>query len=460
MKNQILVIDDETSILRALDRFLTGQKYEVALCDNYNQAVEIISQGFIDLALVDMKLGNQDGIELIRQIQKISPKTSSIIMTGFGSIETAVQAVKAGAFHYVTKPFEFADLLNLIQKALEHQQVHQENRILKKQLKANYGFENIIGASDNLKSIFELVKRVADTDSTVLILGDSGTGKELVARAIHYNSARSSRPIVPVNCAAIPEDLLESELFGHVKGAFTGAVATRVGRFEMADGGTLFLDEIGDMSLKLQVKLLRVLQEKRFDPVGSNRSMEVDVRIIAATNKNLEKAVKEKAFREDLFYRLNVIPIKIPSLKERPGDIPLLVKHFLDKFSKEHQAAPPELNAECMDLLINYSWPGNVRELENAIERLVILNPGQKISVEDLPGKLGYTQGKITTQVQIPEGGISFKNVVSDFENELILKALEKTAWNKNKAASLLRLNRTTLVEKIKKRQLEKSIIN
>lgn len=460
MKSQILVVDDEVSILRALERFLGEKGYGILTCNNYQSALKILGEGYVDLALVDLKLGSQDGIELIKQIAKISPRTASIIMTGYGSIETAVEAVKAGAFHYVTKPFEFADLTNLIQKALEHHKAHQENRILKKQLKEKYGFENIVGTSDSIKEIFDLVQRVADTDSTVLILGESGTGKELVARAIHYNSNRAHRPIVPVNCAAIPPELLESELFGHMKGAFTGAVSTRMGRFEMADGGTLFLDEIGDMSPQLQVKLLRVLQERRFEPVGSSRSVEVDVRIITATNKNLEQGVREGWFREDLFYRLNVIPIKIPPLRERRGDIPLLIKNFLEEFSSEHRAQSPHFSKECMDLLTQYSWPGNVRELENLIERLVILFPGQNILPSALPVKMIQPSGKITTSVNIPEEGISFKNVVSDFENELILKALEKTSWNKNKAATLLQLNRTTLVEKIKKRQLEKTIIS
>lgn len=460
MKSQILIVDDEVSILRALERFLGDQGYQVTLCDNYKSGLQELSDGYFDLALVDLKLGSESGIELIDQIQKISPQTSAIIMTGFGSIESAVDAIKAGAFHYVTKPFEFADLLNLIKKALEHKKVNQENKILKKQLKAKYGFENIVGTSAGLKNVFDLVQRVADTDSTVLILGESGTGKELVARAIHYNSGRSQRPIVPVNCAAIPENLLESELFGHVKGAFTGAVTTRMGRFEMADGGTLFLDEIGDMSPKLQVKLLRVLQERRFEAVGSNRSVEVDVRIITATNKNLEEGVAEGWFREDLFYRLNVIPIKIPPLRERKDDIPLFVKHFVKKYSEEHQAPAPEINSAVMEQLMEYAWPGNVRELENLVERMVILHPGQTIPPDSLPIRVNQVPEKITTSVQIPEEGISFKNVVNDFENELILKALEKTSGNKNKAATLLKLNRTTLVEKIKKRQLGKTILN
>jgi transcriptional regulator with GAF, ATPase, and Fis domain len=343
---------------------------------------------------------------------------------------------------------------------LEHRQAREENRRLKQQLSRKHGLESVIGVSDGMKTIFELVDKVADTDSTVLLLGESGTGKEMVAKAIHYNSRRLSRPLVPVNCAAIPEDLLESELFGHVKGAFTGAVVTRTGRFEMADGGTLFLDEIGDMSPKLQVKLLRVLQERRFEPVGSGRSLEVDVRIVAATNKNLEKMVKERTFREDLFYRLNVIPIRIPPLRERKGDIPLLVEHFLQKFSAENGREIPAVTPEAMQVLSDYAWPGNVRELENAVERLVILKADGNVRVKDLPEKLLGGGGKIFTNVNIPDHGISFKNVVSDFENELILKALEKAAWNKNKAATLLKLNRTTLVEKIKRRQLEKIILS
>ncbi|MDL1873359.1 sigma-54-dependent Fis family transcriptional regulator [Deltaproteobacteria bacterium PRO3] len=460
MKSQILVVDDEIAVLRALERFLTEKGFEVTLADTFDKAAKVLESGRIDLALIDLKLGDRDGIELVQYLQKVSPQTACMILTGFGSIDTAIQAIKAGAFHYVTKPFQFDDLLNLVQKALEHQRTREENRLLKKQLNLKYGLENIVGVSDGMKSIFELVAKVADTDSTVLLLGESGTGKELVAKAIHYNSRRSQRPLVPVNCAAIPEDLLESELFGHVKGAFTGAVVSRTGRFEMADGGTLFLDEIGDMSPKLQVKLLRVLQERRFEPVGSGRSVEVDVRIIAATNKNLERAVKERTFREDLFYRLNVIPIRIPPLRERKGDIPMLIEHFLQRFAKENGKKAPQVTPECMQMLSNYAWPGNVRELENAIERLVILKPEQVISIKDLPEKFLQGGGKIFTSVNIPDNGISFKNVVNDFENELILRALEKTAWNKNKAATLLKLNRTTLVEKIKRRQLEKVILS
>ncbi len=460
MKQKILVVDDEMSILRAIERVLGAQGYEVRTCEHPEMALRILNEGFVNLALVDLKLGSSDGIQLIEQIRKISPQTVSVIMTGFGSIETAIQAVKAGAFHYITKPFEFADLINLIQKALEHAQAHQENKILKKQLQAKYGMENMVGTSESIRHIFDLVRKVAETDSTVLILGESGTGKELVARAVHYNSSRSHRPIVPVNCAAIPSELLESELFGHVKGAFTGAVSTRMGRFEMADGGTLFLDEIGDMKPLLQVKLLRVLQERKFEPVGSNRSVEVDVRIIAATNKNLERGVQEGWFREDLYYRLNVIPIHLPPLRERLGDIPILAKHFIERFSAEHHAPAPTLTPMALEALGHYPWPGNVRELENLMERTVILHPGQEIAEEALPKKMVENADKVLNRVRIPEEGVCFKNLVSDFENELILRALEKTSWNKNKAASLLKLNRTTLVEKIKKRHLEKTALD
>jgi len=460
MKARILVADDEPVVLRALERFLGERFGEVIPAENYEKAAKVIGAGRIDLALIDLKLGDRDGLELVQLLQRNNPDSCSIIMTGFATIDHAIQAIKAGAFHFVTKPFQFDDLANLVEKALEHRLAREENRLMKKQLSRKHGLESIVGVSEGMKTIFELVDKVADTDSTVLLLGESGTGKEMVAKAIHYNSRRLSRPLVPVNCAAIPEDLLESELFGHVKGAFTGAVVTRTGRFEMADGGTLFLDEIGDMSPKLQVKLLRVLQERRFEPVGSGRSVEVDVRIVTATNKNLEKMVKERSFREDLFYRLNVIPIRIPPLRERKGDIPLLVEHFLKKFSSENGRSVPQVSPEAIRVLSDYAWPGNVRELENAIERLVILKAEGIVTVKDLPEKLLGGGGKIFTNVNIPDHGISFKNVVSDFENELILKALEKAAWNKNKAATLLKLNRTTLVEKIKRRQLEKIILS
>ncbi len=459
MKPSILVVDDEQQILKAVDRFLSEKGYDVVTSDHFEGAMAALAKQPFDIALVDLKLGDQSGIDLITRIKKEQPEIVCMIFTGYGTIDSAIQAVKAGAYHYITKPFRLEDLENLVKQALENHRVKQENQILKREVSSKFGIKNLVGLSDAMKSVYNLIEKVADTDSTILILGESGTGKELVAKAIHYGSRRANRPLVSVNCGAIPEELLESELFGHVKGAFTGAVATRPGRFEMADGGTIFLDEIGDMSPRLQVKVLRVLQERKFEPVGSSKTMEVDVRIITATNKNLEKAVKENHFREDLYYRLHVIPVRLPPLRERMEDVALLMYYFLKKYAQENGRVVPVISSEAMFALSNYNWPGNVRELENMMERLVILKQEGTITLQDLPEKIrvGH-EDDVVTNVQIPESGLSFKDVVDDFENQLILKALEKTGWNKNKAAQLLQLNRTTLVEKIKKRQLEKSL--
>jgi DNA-binding NtrC family response regulator len=457
MKGKLLVVDDEFAIQKALVKYLRKIGYDVDSANDGAEAVEKVKNKIYDLVISDLKMPNMSGIELIRACKKISPSTTFLIMTGFGTIETAIEAIKEGAFHYITKPFELDDIGMLIDKAVSFKNLSAENAELKKQVKNKYRFENIIGCSDKLKEVFSVIDRVCETDTNVIILGESGTGKELIARAIHYNSKRGNRPMIPVNCGAIPETLLESELFGYVKGAFTGANGSKVGRFEMASGGSIFLDEIGDMSLKLQVKLLRVLQERKFEPVGSNESVEVDVRVIAATHQNLEQAIAEGRFREDLYYRLNVIPLNVPALRERASDIPLLVESFLVKFCAENKCDRPLLSPEIMATLMSYKWPGNVRELENTIERLVVLRPGQRVQFADLPEK--FTQ--LTTNffskgaVSIPDNGISLKNVVEDFENALIMKALDKTGWNKNKAATLLRLNRTTLVEKIKKKNLE-----
>ncbi len=459
MKHSILVVDDEQQILKAIQRFLSEKGYEVTTCDHFDAGLAALAKQPFDVALIDLKLGDRSGIDLISQVKKIQPETVCMIFTGYGTIDSAIAAVKAGAYHYLTKPFRLEDLENLIAQALETRRVKQENQILKKEVGAKFGIKNLVGFSEPMKSVYNLIEKVADTDSTILILGESGTGKELVAKAIHHASRRADRSLVAVNCGAIPEDLLESELFGHVKGAFTGAVATRPGRFEMAEGGSIFLDEIGDMSPRLQVKILRVLQERKFEPVGSNKTMEVDVRIIAATNKNLEKAVKENHFREDLYYRLNVIPVRLPPLRERIEDVPILIDFFLSRYAKENQRDKPQVNAEAMQVFLQYPWPGNVRELENLMERLVILKHEGEITRHDLPERIRISgQDDIITNVQIPESGLSFKDVVDDFENQLILKALEKTGWNKNKAAQLLQLNRTTLVEKIKKRQLERTL--
>ena len=344
----------------------------------------------------------------------------------------------------------------LIKRALEFQELHAENQQLKKNLESKYRFENLIGNSEGIKKVCSLIEKVAETDSTILILGESGTGKELVARTIHYNSHRKNRPLIPINCGAIPESLLESELFGHEKGAFTGASSTRIGRFELADSGSIFLDEIGEMSPALQVKLLRILQQREFERVGGTKTIKVDVRIIAATNIDLEKAVQIGKFREDLYYRINVIPIVIPPLRERIEDILLLAEYFLEYFNRTKKKAIKGFSQEAMNLLINYRWPGNIRELENLIERLVILKGDGIVYPEDLPDKvriIRFEEGIIP--LTIPDGGINLKDVVEEFENNLIVQALQKAQGVKNRAAQLLSLNRTTLVEKLKKKKLD-----
>ncbi len=458
MRETILVVDDEAPLRRALEKYLTGEGYHVVTAENAEAAMAAMLQGPIHCALVDLMLPGRNGIELIGDLRGKSPETVAIVMTGFGTISGAVDAMKAGAFHYLTKPFELEDIKQLVFTALEHRRLKMENRELRRTLSTRYQFNHIIGQSEAMQGVFRLIEKLAETDSTVLLLGESGTGKELVARAIHFNSPRAKGPLIAVNCAAIPDDLLESELFGHMRGSFTGATTTQTGKFEAAHGGTIFLDEIGDMSPKLQVKLLRVLQERRIEPVGSTRSQDIDVRIITATNQDLEIAVREKRFREDLFYRLNVIPVKVPPLRERDGDIPLLIDHFLARFNKANERDVQGFTAEAMTALLAHKWPGNVRELENLLERLVVLRGKGEITIADLPAMVRSPKASYRSPVMdIPEAGISFKAAVDEFENSLILQALHKTNGNKNKAASLLKLNRTTLVEKIKKKQLGKT---
>lgn len=453
----ILVVDDEVSIRKALEKHLAAQGHTVFTAGDGVAALDLVQKTPIDLVLSDLVMPKMDGTTLIRKLKEIDSALICIILTGFGTIESAVQAVKSGAFHYLTKPFELDDIDTMIGKALEVKTLELENREMKRQLQTQNAFDLILGKSPEMQGVFELIGKVAETDSTVLILGESGTGKELLARAVHYNSPRREKPLITVNCAAIPEELLESELFGHMKGSFTGAVANKEGRFASAHKGSLFLDEIGDMTLKLQVKLLRVLQERKFEPVGSNTTREIDVRIIAATNQNLEQRVKEGKFREDLFYRLNVIPVSVPPLRDRETDIPILVRHFMEKFNAANQKNVTQITDEAMAILHQYPWPGNVRELENLMERTVILKIGNTIEATDLPDTIRGVQPKEKggkREFHIPDTGISFKHALVAFENELILKALEKTNWNKNKAATLLKINRTTLVEKMKKKGL------
>jgi len=455
----ILVIDDDRGNCDLLADILSREGFEVTTAHNGAEAIRLLDEYCFDVVLTDLRMPEVDGIKVLEYLKQSSPCTPGIVFTGYGSIESAVEAMKAGAFDYITKPFHMDEMKIVIKKALEYQKLQKENIILKRQLKKKYKFENIIGDSKPIQKVFEMIEKVADTDSTVLIQGESGTGKELVARAIHYNSHRSNKPLIPVNCGAIPENLLESELFGYEKGAFTGAHKTRIGRFEMANGGTIFLDEVSDMSPALQVKLLRVLQEQKFERIGGVKSTKVDVRIIAATNKDLEKAVAQGTFREDLFYRLNVIPIVLPPLRERKSDIPLLVHHFLKRFNQTKKRNVTEISPEALELLMNYHWPGNVRELENLIDRLVVLNTSGIIRPEDLPEKIIANQNhpsSIPHVPEIPDEGLCFKTVVSQFERELILQALKKSKGVKNKAAQLLKIKRTTLVEKLKREQIDR----
>lgn len=452
----ILVIDDSPDILTQFASFLKEEGFEVDTALDGPTAISKIDKKFFDLILTDLKMPGMDGMEVLRYVQENSPDSICIILTGYGTVKNAVEAIKLGAFDYLTKLIKFDEILITLKRALEYRNLRRENINLKSQLKKKYRFENIIGDSDKMQKIFEVIEKVADSDSTILILGESGTGKELIAKAIHYNSYRRDGPFIPVNCAAIPSELLESELFGHEKGAFTNAIRTRIGRFELANGGTIFLDEIGDMSPFLQSKLLRVLQDRQFERIGGIKTIKTDIRVIAATHQDLKSAVEQKRFREDLYYRLNVIPIHLPPLRERKSDIPLLAYHFLEHFNRTKKKKIKGFTKEAMEKLLQYDWPGNVRELENTIERVVILLDNDLITPQDLPEKFqNISRDELDYEIIIPDEGISLEAAVNEFEKKLILQALKKTGWVKNKAARLLNLNRTTLIEKIKRQNLQ-----
>lgn len=463
-RKTILVVDDEVSIRKALAKALEREGYLVTAVKSLDEGRAVSKDKTFDLLISDLILPDGNGIDLIREVRSTQKDIASIVITGNATVESAIEATKQGVFHYVTKPFDVDEVLVLVGKALQHEQLAVENKQLKQALHRKYNFDNFVGDSQVMTHIFETIEKVADTNSTVLISGESGTGKELVARALHYHSNRSDSLFVPVNCGAIPAGLLESELFGHVKGSFTGAISNRIGRFQAAHGGTLFLDEIGEMSPDLQVKLLRALQYQQIEPVGSVKPIENDARIIAATNVDLEKAVEDRRFREDLYYRLNVIPIVVPPLRDRKGDIPLLVHHFLQIYNEEKSCDVAIGNEDVMNALMNYEWPGNVRELENLVQRLVILKSRGYIEMRDLPAKI-FNGRPIVSSVsvdmdtimrfQLPDGGLDFKSVISQIEDHILRQALQRTSGNKNKASELLRMNRTTLVEKLKKKQLE-----
>ncbi len=456
---KVLVVDDEEQNREFLKGILSDAGYDVDIAPSAKDAIVKLTQDAHHVVLTDLYMPEVDGLEIIRYIVRHGLACIGIIYTGYASVETAVEAMKIGAFDYVTKPFKPEEILVVIEKAIDHLKLKKENIQLREQLRTKYRFDNIVGTSDRMLRVFELIEKVANTDATILVLGESGTGKELVARAIHYNSSRAEKPFVPVNCGAIPEELLESELFGHEKGAFTGAFRMRMGRFELAQGGSIFLDEISEMSPNLQVKLLRVLQEKEFERVGGVKSIKADVRIIAATNRDLDMEVKEGRFREDLYYRLNVIPINLPPLRERKEDIPLLAKYFIEKYSVQKSGKIREFSRNAMNVLLRYRWPGNVRELENLVERMAVLCDKPVIEVEDLPSKIlsgSVHVSSIIPHIELPDEGIDLSSTVSEFEKSIIIQALNRSNWVKNRAAKLLRLNRTTLVEKIKKQKLQK----
>jgi len=445
-KPRILVVDDEESIRMMLRAVLEEEGYEIIEAADGPEAVKAVEQNPLDLILLDIRMTTMDGIETLTEIRKISPFVPVLMMTAYATVKTAVEALKAGAFEYLAKPLDIEELKILVQKALEYYRLREENLTLKERLGSRFDFSRIIGKGRKMKELFDFLAQVAPSEATVLILGESGTGKELVANAIHHNSPRTQQPFVKVACAALPETLLESELFGHEKGAFTGAIARREGRFQAAHRGTIFLDEVGEMSLAIQTKLLRVLQEREFEPVGSSRTAKVDVRVIAATNKDLGKEIKEGRFREDLFYRLNVIPIHLPPVRERKEDIPALANHFLSLYREKNKKEIKEISPKALDLLIRHDWPGNIRELENCLERAVIVARGELIAPADLPPAIqNLPAGKEDAEIPFP-AGISLQEA----EKALILKTLEDAGGNRSRAAEILGINRRTLQMKLK----------
>jgi len=441
----VLVVEDEEIMRSILRQLLEGDGFNVFTADSAETALEIFSSNEIVITLSDIKMSGKDGIELLDQIKSIDEEAVVIIMTAYSSVDTAVAALRKGAYDYITKPFVNEDLLQTIKNAAAHRRLFQENRVLRRELKKQYSFSEIIGDSGALQRVFDLVGKVADTSAHVLIQGESGTGKELIARSIHFNSSRGDKPFLAVNCGALPESLLESEIFGHTKGSFTGATGDKKGLFRSAAGGTLFLDEIGEMPLPLQVKLLRALQEHEVTPVGASIPLRFDARIITATNKDLETEVAEGRFREDLFYRLNVVEIEVPPLRRRRDDIPMLVKHFSAKSAREQNAEEKTVSKAAMTALVNYSWPGNVRELEHVIERSVILSGGE-IDLESLPPKV---QASLDSH-NISNNGDQ-RPTLGDVERSYVMEILESVDDDKVAAANILGIDLSTLYRKLKR---------
>ena len=451
----LLIVEDEAALREVVAERLADQGYDVVQAANGEEAVARLAEFAFDIVVTDLRLPGIDGGKVLEAAVSRYPDIIGIVVTGYGTVKDAVAAIKRGATDFVTKPFQFDELLHVLDSALEQRRLKSENAYLRSQLERRYSFEGIVGRSRPMRDLFQLLETVSVTNSTILVSGETGTGKELVARAIHHNSPRRGNQFVAINCSAIPETLLEAELFGHVRGAFTGAVGNRVGRFEQAHKGTLLLDEVGTMSGPLQMKLLRTLQEREVERVGDSRTIKVDVRVIAATNSDLTKLVGAGKFREDLYYRLNVIPVRLPPLRDRREDIPLLVQHFLDRFCRELGPPRPTMTVsqQAMRRLMAYEWPGNVRQLENALERAVALSAGRtQIELADLPPDLQELSDAPSSGVfSLPEDGIDFHEYVGNVERELIRQSLERTGGNKGRAAQLLNLKRTTLVEKLKR---------
>lgn len=454
-KGRILVVDDDPSLRRVLQVQLEQEGYEVVVTASAQQALSVLQLRQLDLVITDLKLPGMSGLELLKQVHSQYPQMIIIMLTAFGTVDTAVEAMKTGAYDYLTKPVHPDEMSVVVRRALDHVRLVEQVRTLRLSLNQKYGFENILGRSPALLEVLDMAERAAHSSSTVLIRGETGTGKELLARAIHFNSSRSDSPLVTINCGAIPKELLESELFGHRRGSFTGAVGDKKGRIELADGGTLFLDEIGEMSPDLQVKLLRLIQEGEIEKIGSEARIKVDVRIIAATHRELQAMIEDGSFREDLYYRLAVIPLVMPSLRERSEDIPDLVQHFFrksqDKNKRTDLAMPPAI----LPYFTRYRWPGNVRELENVVERIVVLARGGDIAVEDLPLFLRQEKAGIDAlEIDLPPQGVSLEAI----EKELILRALRMCDWNQTRAARYLDISRKTLIYRIEKHGIQRSL--
>lgn len=449
MSAKILIVDDEPNMVALFKRFLSKEGYSVSGAGGFDEGLKMIQSELFDVIVSDMALGDGNGIDLLEKANASQPHAPFIVITGVGSVESAVEAMKKGAFDYISKPFQNEEMSLLVKKALRHSDLNKRVRHLQKEVDSKFGFANIIGRSKGMRDIFELIQRVAATNSTILITGESGTGKELVAKAIHYHSDRKNKPFIAVDCGVIPDNLIESELFGHVKGAFTGADRSKKGLFAEAHGGTLFLDEIGNLPIPLQAKLLRVLQEREIKPVGSNEIERVDVRVVAATKEDLRKSVDEGEFRNDLYYRLSVIPLQLPPLRKRAEDIPLLLKHFLGKVCKANNLEERKFTPEAMNALISYDWPGNVRELENLVERLVLITTGDEIGLDDLPEEF-LRRGK--SQQGMKE---NLNRQVKDVEKDMIEEAIEQAGGNKTRAAKILGISRASLYNKINQYGIE-----